>query len=132
MKNKLKKTPSNLSNYEQNVLLPIFINALKEKKEKENAVTCKQMVEALQSHGLKLNERNVGRIINYIRLNDLIVGLMASREGYYTTNNEQEIIGYEDSLKSRETSIRELRMSIKRQRRAMFSPVQKERQTQLF
>ena len=131
MKNKLKKTPSNLSNYEQNVLLPIFINALKEKKEKENAVTCKQMVEALQRHGLKLNERNVGRIINYIRLNDLIVGLMASREGYYTTNNEQELMSYEKRLLKYEASLREMRMSIIRQRRAMFMK-NKERQTQLF
>ena len=132
MKNKLKKRTRNLSNYELNILLPVLIKGLERKKGKANAVNGKEIIEGLRSHGLKVNNESMKILINYIRVNDLIVGLMASTAGYYTSTNEQEIIGYEDSLKSRETSIRELRMSIKRQRRAMFSPVQKERQTQLF
>ena len=64
-------------------------------------------------------------------MNDLVVGLMASSNGYYITNSEQELVKYEDSLLGREREIRKVRMSIERQRRAMFAQ-HSQRQLQLF
>ena len=115
---KVKTRP--LTNYEQNVLLPILVKALRIKKGKKNAVTAKQMVSALQSHGLKLHESNVCRIVNYIRMNDLIVGLMASSAGYYIISSEQDFIRYEYTLMSREAALRRLRMRMERQRTVLF------------
>lgn len=48
MKNRLNsKKVRSLSNYEQNVLLPILMNGLEMKKGKMNAVTNKQIVQSL-------------------------------------------------------------------------------------
>ncbi len=131
MRTELKKETCPLSNYELNVLLPIVIKGLETKKGKANAVTNKQIVQGLQSHGLKVTVRQVCRLISYIRTNDLIVGLMGSRNGYYTTNSEREFIGYEHRLFKREASLKKVRLSIERQRKTMFTE-HKERQSQLF
>lgn len=132
MKNVLiKETYRPLSIYEQNVLLPILMNGLEMKKGKVNAVTGKQILHGLRNSGLRVGERQVYRLINHIRTNDLIVGLMASYNGYYITSNEQELIDYEENLLARETAFREVRMSIKRQRRAMFKQIP-QRQLQIF
>lgn len=131
MKNELKKRTQPLNNYEQNVLLPILMKGLKMKRGMMNAVTNKQIIHGLRAHGLRTNEKNLCKLINYIRINDLVAGLMASSTGYYIASNEQELIKYENSLLNREVKIRKVRMSIKRQRRAMFSKLSY-KQTQLF
>ena len=131
MKNNLKKESQGFSNYDLNVLLPILKKGLATKKGKANAVNGKQIIEGLRSHGLKINNRSLVGLINYIRTNDLIVGLMSSSNGYYTTNSEREFIGYEHRLFSREASLKKVRLSIERQRRTMFTE-HKEKQSQLF
>ena len=131
MKKELKKEKQTLNSYDLNVLLPILKKGLEKKKGIANAVTGKEIMLGLQSNGLKINMRNISRIINYIRLNDLIVGLMGSSAGYYITDNEQELIKYENRLLSHEASLREVRMSMKRQRNSMVS-LSTLREPQLF
>ena len=131
MKKELKKEKQTLNSYDLNVLLPILKKGLEKKKGIANAVTAKEIMLGLQSNGLKINMRNISRIINYIRLNDLIVGLMGSSAGYYITDNEQELIKYENRLLSHEASLREVRMSMKRQRNSMVS-LSTLREPQLF
>ena len=132
MKNKMKeKTSSSLSKYDQNVLLPILMKGLEMKKGKENAVTGKGIVYCLRNAGLSIDERRVCRLINHMRTNDLVVGLMASNRGYYITSNEEELIDYEKILLRREAALKNVRMSMQRQRRSMFVP-DREKQPQLF
>ena len=123
-----------LTIYEQNVLIPILINGLEMKKGKTNAVTNSQIVMRLRSQGLRINHSSVDKIINYIRKNDLIVGLMGSALGYYIISSEQEFIDYEDNLMGREAALRRVRMCIKRQRRSLFAEEQKvpQKQRQIF
>ena len=135
MKKELKKQTRPLTNYDHNVLLPILMKGLELKKGKMNAVTGKQILQGMQSQGLKINYRDVLMLINHIRTNDLVVGLMAISAGYYITNSEQDFMKYEDTLLSREKSIRKVRMSIQRQRRSLFSQLSQKNthsQTQLF
>ena len=120
MKNELTRATYRLSNYEQNILLPILMKGLSRKRGAENAITNRQIVLALRKHGLKINERCVRKVVNHIRTNDLVVGLMASAAGYYIAKSEQEFIRYEDRLLSREAALRQVRLSIERQRRAML------------
>lgn len=129
-----KETYSSLNIYEQNVLLPILVKTLKTKNGESNAITSKQIVEALQSYGLKLNLTNVFRTIYYIRMNDLIVGLMGSQSGYYVISSEEDFIKYENLLLSREVAVRKVRMSIKRQRiaKSLQAQAQSLKQTVLF
>ena len=125
MKIKLKREPQGLSNYDLNVLLPILMKGLEAKKGAANAVAGKQIIEVLRSHGLKINTRSMAGLINYIRTNDLIEGLMASQAGYYVSNNEYELANYEARLLGREVSLRNVRLSMQRQRRKMFAPRQR-------
>ncbi|HHW80768.1 MAG TPA: hypothetical protein GX746_03620 [Bacteroidales bacterium] len=126
MMNSFLRETNPLSKYEQNVLLPVLIKGLKQKKGRVNAVTNKQIVEALRGSGLKASERDVCRVINYIRTNDLIMGLMATSSGYYITNCEKEFINYELRLWSREFEIKKVRESIERQRKMLFIPKYKQ------
>ena len=121
MKNRLKEKRSrSLSNYEQNVLLPILMNGLEMKKGKENAVTNKQIVQSVRKHGVRINNFSVCLLVNHIRTNDLMVGLMATSNGYYVSSSEQELIDYEKNLMNREVALRKVRMSMQRQRQSMF------------
>ncbi|NLO70238.1 MAG: hypothetical protein GX102_04710 [Porphyromonadaceae bacterium] len=109
-----------LSEYEMSVLLPIMIRGLQTKKGKENAVKNAQIVRSLKG-SYKITETRVRKLINHIRTNDIIPGLIATSDGYYIAQTETELLDYEDSLKGRESAIREVRMSIERQRRRLYS-----------
>ena len=126
MKKELKKERRPLSNYEQNVLMPILIKGLEMKKGKKNAVTNNQIVRGLRGHGLKVSHRDVCSLINHIRTNDLVLGLVASSFGYYISSSEREFFDYEQSLLNREMEIKKVRISIERQRRKMFAPIQRQ------
>lgn len=121
MKKKVKRVACPLSVYEYSVLLPIIVSALKTKKGRANAVTSTQIVEALRSYEMRINENNVCRIVNHIRMNDLIVGLMGSSAGYYIMSSEAEFLSYEESLLRREAALKKVRLCMKRQRKSMFS-----------
>lgn len=129
-----KKVRRLLSNYEQNVLLPILMKGLEMKKGKTNAVTSDQIVMGVRNQSLKINSSSVEMIINYIRMNDLIVGLMGSARGYYIISSEQEFIDYENNLMGREAALRKVRLCIERQRRTMFTEDKKvsQKKKQLF
>ena len=131
MKSKLKENPYSLKDYDLNVLLPLLIKGLEQKKEKTNAVTANEIVNGLQRNGLKITKKRVFRLIGYIRMNDLVMGLMASSVGYYITNNEQELIKYEKRLMSREARLKKMRMSVKRQRNSLFNK-ELQKHTHLF
>ena len=134
MKNRMKKvTYRPLSNYEQNVLLPILMKGLGMKKGKLNAVTNKQIVHSVRKHGVRISSSSVSLLINHIRTNDLMVGLMATSYGYFVSSSEQELVDYEKSLMSREVALRKVRMSMQRQRKTMFAQMaEREAQSQLF
>ena len=122
------KETAPLCEYETGVLLPIMIKGLQTKIGKRSAIKNGQIVKTLKS-SYKITEARVRKLINHIRTNDIIPGLIATSEGYYTAQTENELIEYEESLKGRENAIREVRVSIERQRKKLYSA---EKQTELF
>lgn len=120
-----------LTEYEIGVLLPLLIEGLQTKLGRENAVTNKHIVNALKG-AYKLNEARVRKIINHIRTNDLVPGLIATSEGYFIATTEAELLEYEESLKGREDAIREVRLSIARQRRILYQQAREGKQGTLF
>lgn len=108
-----------LNDYETGVLLPLLIRGLRTKIGHEKAVTNKHIVAALKGT-CKLSEARVRKIINHIRTNDLVPGLIATSEGYFIATTEAELLEYEESLKGREDAIKEVRLSIARQRRILY------------
>lgn len=124
------KETAPLCEYETGVLLPIMIKGLQTKIGKRSAIKNGQIVQTLKS-SYKITEARVRKLINHIRTNDIIPGLIATSDGYYIAQTEDELIEYEESLKGRENAIREVRVSIERQRRKLFR-ANTEIQTELF
>ena len=110
-----------LTEKEETVFLPPILQGLRAKIGREKAVTNKAIIHGLRvNRGIKISEARVRKIINHIRCNDLVPCLIATSEGYYIAQTEQELLDYEESLAGREDAIREVRMSIRRQRMGKY------------
>ena len=110
-----------LTEKEETVFLPPILQGLRAKIGREMAVTNKAIIQGLRvNRGIKISEARVRKIINHIRCNDLVPCLIATSEGYYIAQTEQELLDYEESLAGREDAIREVRMSIRRQRMGKY------------
>ena len=116
-----------LTEKEEKVYLPPIVQGLRAKIGREKAVTNKAIIQGLRvNRGIKISEARVRKIINHIRCNDLVPCLIATPEGYYIAQTEQELLDYEESLAGREDAIREVRMSIRRQRRGKYHKYEEE------
>lgn len=97
-----EKYTDSLTDYEKEVLLPVFVQGLRTKIGKESAVTNAFMIKALKQQGYKhLSEPRVRKIINYIRCTGLIHNLVASSKGYWVENDLEERRKYVDMVKER-------------------------------
>ena len=115
---------SPLNDYELRVLLPVILAGLKDKQGKRNAVTNGYIIGRLKQQGYRIDAARLRKIINHIRTNDLIPGLIATSEGYFLAEDEQELMDYEDSLRGREEAIKAVRLAIARQRRMLYTEAQ--------
>ncbi|MFA5849967.1 MAG: hypothetical protein WC833_08790 [Bacteroidales bacterium] len=116
MLNGFREQTQQLNDYELNTLLPIVIRGLETKIGRENAITNVSIVRGMRAHGRQINEPRVRKIINYIRTNNLVPLLIATSEGYYVAKTVDELDDYIDSLAGRERAIREVRISLERQK----------------
>lgn len=120
-----------LTEYELKNVLPVILDGLKTKIGKANAVTNKFIISRLRG-SYKVDAARIRKVINYIRTNDLLPGLIATSEGYFLATTEGELLEYEESLKGREEAIKAVRLSIARQRRILYEDAQKPKQRTLF
>lgn len=109
-----------LTEYEISVVLPVLVSCLEKKVGKENVISNAEMVGALVDADYRTNDRRVRKIINKIRIDCLVNGLVATNLGYYVATTEEELFDYEESLLGREDAIRAVRLSIRKQRKEMF------------
>lgn len=120
---------SPLNDYELRVLLPVIVQGLKNKQGKRNAVTNTYIIGRLKP-AYKIDAARLRKIINHIRTNDLLPGLIATSDGYFLASDEQELMDYEDSIREREEAIKAVRLAIARQRRMLYqdaqNPIQQE------
>lgn len=115
---------SPLNDYQLRVLLPVILAGLKDKQGKRNAVTNGYIIGRLKQQGYRIDAPRLRKVINHIRTNDLIPGLIATSEGYFLAEDEQELMDYEDSLRGREEAIKAVRLAIARQRRMLYTEAQ--------
>lgn len=104
-----------LTFYEEFTLVPVVIAGLRTKTGKEKAVKNGYICSTLQRKGYDISEARLRKIINYIRTNNLLVGLIATSSGYYIAGSLKEMEDYADSLQGRERAIRQVRESIESQ-----------------
>ena len=111
-----------LTEYEVETLLPQLVRGLRTKVGRSMSVTNKAIIEGMKRNlGLSISDARVRKLINHIRNNDLVPCLIATSQGYYIAESEQELKDYEDSLLGREEAIRSVRLSIQRQRKRKYS-----------
>ena len=111
-----------LSDYELKTVLPQIVRGLLRKVGKANAITNSAIVRGMKANlNLSLTEARVRKIINHIRCHDLVPCLIATSNGYYIAESEQELKEYETSLLGREEAIRNVRLAIQRQRARKFN-----------
>ncbi len=111
-----------LSDYELKTVLPQIVRGLLRKVGKANAITNSAIVRGMKANlNLSLTEARVRKIINHIRCHDLVPCLIATSNGYYIAESEQELKEYETSLLGREEAIRNVRLAIQRQRTSKFN-----------
>lgn len=110
-----------LTEYEENVLLPLVLRGLKTKIGKENAVTNRTIVQRLNIAGYTVTEPRIRKLINHIRMTDLLPALIATSGGYFLATSEAELLDYEQSLIGREDAIKQVRLAIARQRRILYN-----------
>ena len=77
-------------------LVPTIINGLKTKQGKEKAVTSTVICKAMSISGPRLR-----KIINHIRINNLLPALCSCSSGYFVAVNIYEMQDYIISLKQR-------------------------------
>lgn len=109
-----------LTDYEAKTLLPVFVWCLNCKVGKAKAITNSQIVAGMKKNGYKVSDARVRKIINHIRLNGLVTGLIATSEGYYIATSETELAEYVESLLGRITAISAVYSSMKKQKQQMF------------
>lgn len=106
---------ADLNEYEKDVLLPVMAKCLERKHGKEKAITNRVMCEKMAESGYDIGETRVRKIINYIRVMDLVPCLVATAKGYYVSEDEREIKKYIGSLKDRAAAILAVADSLERQ-----------------
>ena len=93
-------------NEKEESLLPFVIALLETHKGKAKAITNKTIsYNILVQKYEKIDGPRIRKIINHIRTNNLISCLMASNNGYYVTDDPEEIKDYIRSLKGRAEAI---------------------------
>lgn len=106
MINGFEEYTEHLNEYERDTLLPLIIRGLQTKIGSKNAITNKKMIKALTSIGYDgLSEPRIRKIINYIRIQGLIINLVASSKGYYVENNIEERRRYVEGVQARAKSM---------------------------
>ena len=88
-----------LTPYENEVILPLILQGFHSKVGK----------------GYKVDNARLRKIINHIRVNGMVIGLIATSEGYYIAETRKELEVYLKSLEGREGAIHAVRKSLEKQ-----------------
>ena len=108
-----------LTDYERDVLLPVIAYGLSLKVGKATAITNGRICDALRSKGYKITEPRLRKIVNFIRTSGIVTNLIATSKGYHIATSLDEMEDYIESLKARESAIRDVRIALEGQKSAL-------------
>lgn len=104
-----------LSEYERDTLTPIIVRGLSMKIGKERAIKNSEICARLRMQGYRIDNARLRKVINHIRVNALLPGVIATSEGYYIATTKEEMADYIASLESRESAIHEVSVALRKQ-----------------
>lgn len=105
-----------LTDYERDTLLPLIRWGLSTKRGREKSIPGSTIIRKMRAQGYKLDGPRLRKIVNHIRSNDLIEGLVSTSKGYYVASTAQEIEDYIYSLQGRVEAIQEVIRALSRQK----------------
>lgn len=97
-----------LTGYEKDNLVPCLVSGLNKMVGKKNAFTNKQCCDKLKKLGHDVNDARFRKLIHYIRVHNLVPGLIGTASGYYKAADKAELELYLVSLRERKRSIEEI------------------------
>ena len=100
---------------EELVLVPAFVRGFSTKIGKDNAVTAGKIASGLRNQGHNLSHARIQKIIHHIRVNGLVLGLVATSSGYFISEDPKVIEDYLQSLMGRERAIARVREALQSQ-----------------
>lgn len=105
-----------LNDYERDTLLPLITLGLKTKVGQGKAITGSCIVDAMKRAGYTLDAPRLRKIVNHIRNNDLLPGLVSTSKGYFVASTGKEIDECIISLTGCVEAIQGVINALKRQR----------------
>lgn len=96
-------------------LVPEFISAMEKRQGKNNAITEVQIVQSYVKKNVQLTEFQVIRIINHIRVQNLLALLVNDESGYYVALNRSEIENSMEFIRKSENQLWLVRNALKQQ-----------------
>ncbi len=103
-----------LNEYEERTLLPIIANWLKQTN-KLKPIINKKATMYLNNKGYKINEARFRKIVNAIRMRDIVHNVVATSKGYYVSSDAEEVAAYIQSLRDRAGAINAMADALVRQ-----------------
>jgi uncharacterized cysteine cluster protein YcgN (CxxCxxCC family) len=95
-------------------MLPKIVKGLSTMHGSANAISNKEIAEKIfDKYEIQLSDARIRKIINHIRMHNLLPGLVANGCGYYITSNINELIEYYKSLEGRESAIHAIKLKVK-------------------
>lgn len=106
-----------LNPQEKGVALKIA-ETLRKKIGKRNVVTSRVIIEGMTKHfelPFKIGGARLRKMINWIRINDVVPNLVATANGYYVAETKEELDTYIQSLEERSSAIQAVADKLKEQ-----------------
>tara|TARA_R110000851_G_scaffold108617_1_gene230064 strand:- start:38244 stop:38639 length:396 start_codon:yes stop_codon:yes gene_type:complete len=115
-----EKQTHELTDEEFENILPLVVRRLKTKVGKSNSVTNRHVVKVFKRYGFALTEPRFRKIIQHIRINGLIKGVVSYGNGYFVAEKRSDIQTNIESLDKRINAQIVTRDSLKHQMKQMF------------
>jgi hypothetical protein len=89
-------------------LVPIIVKRFNDKKGKVHIVTNEQIRKGLKANlDIDITEPRVRKIIQYIRVKNLLIGLIATSKGYFLATDSAEVEAWLATMEQRKRAIEE-------------------------
>lgn len=100
---------------EEKKLVPRFQNGLMRCQGKAQAVPASYIQKKLFEEGIKCSGPRIRKIINYIRIKSIVPRLLATSDGYFVSEDKEEIRKYIEGLDQRIGAIQAVRDALANQ-----------------
>ena len=97
-----------LNGYEKEQLLPIIVQGMKKKIGAANAIKNGTAIASLKNKGYKISDARFRKLMHIIRVSGMIEGIVATSNGYYIAQTEEEWSSYMKSITERIERIQSL------------------------